>query len=177
MKLLVAYATSEGHTRKIARHVADRMFDAGHGVELLALTDAQDLDLERFDRVILAASLHIGHYQRALADFAEANAKALSSKPSLLLSVSLAAAGHAADEWRDLERIAEEFEEATGWNADEVLHVAGAYMPSRYDLVRRLTMRRIIARKDPDADPHADKDYTDWDALDAKVDAWMGSAE
>ncbi|MGX9352089.1 flavodoxin domain-containing protein [Shimia sp. W99] len=173
MKVLVAYATSEGHTRRIARHVSDRIVDAGHGVELLALGDAQDIHLGRFDRVIFAASLHVGHYQRALADFVGERANDLAGTPSLLLSVSLAAAGHEAEDWRDLARIAEEFEEATGWHPDEVVQVAGAYLPSRYDIVRRLIMRRIIAKKDPDADLDADKVYTDWTALDAQIDAWM----
>ena len=34
-------------------------------------------------------------------------------------------------------------------------------------------MRRILARKDPEADLEADKDYTDWPALDTLVDGWL----
>ena len=35
MKILVVYATTEGQTRKVARHVFDRLAGAGHSVELL----------------------------------------------------------------------------------------------------------------------------------------------
>lgn len=116
MKLLVAYATSEGQTRKIARHVADRLADAGHAVELLSLKDAAGIDPGRFDRIILGASVHVGHYQRALADFVSEHAEALKGKPTLLLSVSLAAAGHRAEDWRGIEAIVRDFEKATGWS-------------------------------------------------------------
>lgn len=175
MKALVAYATSEGQTRKIARHVADRIVDTGQSVELLELSDAEDIELSRFDGVVLAASVHAGHYQKALANFAAKHADHIAKLPSLFLSVSLAAAGHDAEDWRGLHRILEDLEEATGWTPRQVEQIAGAYQPSKYDVFRGFIMRRIIAAKNPEADLDADKEYTDWQALDALTDDWMGS--
>jgi menaquinone-dependent protoporphyrinogen oxidase len=175
MKLLVGYASTQGQTRKIARHVADRLADEGHSVELLALEEADGLDMARFDRAVLAASVHIGHYQSALTDLAEAERDWLNAHPVLFLSVSLAAAGHDAEEWRALDRIAEDMAQATGWTPSQVEHVAGAYTPSRYDVFTRFTMRRIIAQKDAQADLSADKEYTDWAALDAALDGWLAA--
>ena len=175
MKLLVAYATSEGQTRKIARHVADRIADAGHGVELLRIDDARGVDPGRFDGAILAASVHVGHYQKALGEFAAQEAGALAAIPTLFLSVSLAAAGHDAEDWRALDRIGEDMWAATGWAPGQVVQVAGAYMPSRYDIFRRFVMRRIVAAKDPGADLDSDIEYTDWPALEALVDGWLAA--
>jgi len=175
MKLLVGYASTQGQTRKIARHVADLLADRGHAVELLALEEADDLDTGRFDRAILAASVHVGHYQRALVAFAEGARDWLNAHPVLFLSVSLAAAGHDAEEWRAIDRIAEDMAQATGWSPSQVVQVAGAYAPSRYDVFTRFTMRRIIAAKDPEADLSQDKEYTDWAALDEAVTAWLAA--
>ena len=175
MKLLLAYASTEGHTRKIARHVADRLVDHGHAVELLPLGEADDLDLTRFDRAILAASLHVGHYQHTLITFVTAHRDWLAAQDTLFLSVSLAAAGHDAEDWRALDQIMADLTEATGWTPGTVMQVAGAYTPSRYDLVRRLIMRRIVAKKDPGIDLNADKEYTDWAALDQGVTDWLGA--
>ena len=175
MKVLVGYATSEGQTRKIARHVADRIADRGHTVELVRLDDADDIDLGRFDRVAVAASIHLGHYQGALSDFAAHQAGRLHEMPTLLLSVSLAAAGHDAEDWRGLDRIEEDFEAATGWSPGRVEQIAGAYLPEKYDIVRRFAMRRIIAKKDPEADLDHGKEYTDWQALDALLDDWLAA--
>lgn len=174
MKLFIGYATSEGQTRKIARHFADRAMEAGHSVELLALSDAESMDLSRFDGVVLAASIHAGHYQRSMTDFAEDHLGQLRNKPTLLLSVSLAAAGHDSEEWKGLSRILEDFAGALEWMPDRIEQVAGAYRPSQYDIFRRFIMRRIIALKTPDANLDEDVEYTDWAALDALCDDWLG---
>jgi menaquinone-dependent protoporphyrinogen oxidase len=173
MKLFVGYATTEGQSRKIARHVADRLADAGHMVELLSLTDAEGLTLDRFDSAVLVASIHAGQYRKELTGFASKNPGWLDRNPVLFLSVSLAAAGHEAEDWRGLDRIVNDFAQVTGWTPDHVEQVAGAYRPSEYDLFKRFIMKRIIATKDPGADLEADREYTDWPALDALLDNWI----
>jgi menaquinone-dependent protoporphyrinogen oxidase len=177
MKILVSYATSEGHTRKVARWVADGIYDQGHSVELLRLADAKDIDLDRYDGVVMAGSVHVGHYQPEVAEFASEHAAQLGQMPTLFLSVSLAAAGHDAEDWRGLERFLSEFTDATGWTPGRVVQVAGAYMPSAYGVLSRFVMRRIIAEKDPEADLDTDHDYTDWSALRRELDSWLAEAE
>jgi len=175
MKLLVAYGTKEGQTRKIARRIADDVAALGHAVELLSLQDTEGLALDRFDRILLAAPLHAGHFPKSLTAFCASHAGALSKARSAFLCVSLAAAGHDGEDWRGLDKVMADFEEATGWHPSHLLHVAGAYKPSEYDLLTRLIMRRIIAKKDPDAAPSEDKEYTDWAALEAWVSDWLGA--
>lgn len=173
MKILVAYATSEGQTRKIARQITDRIFDSNHTVELLEVSNADYIELGRFDGVILAASVHMGHYRKTLSDVVAKKAKFLQKKPTLFLSVSLAAAGHEAEDWKGLDRVLRDFTQATGWTPDHVEQVAGAYLPSKYDIFRRFVMRRIIASKDLDVDLDADLEFTDWDSLNLIVDNWL----
>lgn len=175
MKILFTYASSEGHTRKIGRHVVDRLADAGHTVELLDLANAADVDLGRFDGAILASSIHMGHYQRSLTDFVAEQCKTLKEIPTLFLSVSLAAAGHDTEDWASLDRILEDFTEATGWTPGRVEQIAGAYLPSQYDIFRRFIMRRIIASRDPESDLNSDQVYTDWLSLDRIIDDWQNS--
>lgn len=175
MKLLIVYASTEGQTQKIARRVTDLMADSGHAVEMVGFQNAGDIDLSRFDGVVLAASIHVGNYQKALGEFALEHAETLNRMPTLLLSVSLAAAGHDAEDWRGLNRILEDLKEATGWKTDRVEQIAGAYRPSQYDVLRRFVMRRIISTKNPHADVHADHEYTDWPALDALISDWLAS--
>ena len=45
MKILIAYGTTEGQTRKIARFCADHLIEQGHSVEILGAGDARDLFL------------------------------------------------------------------------------------------------------------------------------------
>ena len=175
MKVLVGYSTSEGHTRKIARHVVDRLVDVGHSVELLCLDDTDDLALERFDRVILASPIHTGHYHRAFSDFVGKRSDQLNKASTLFLSISLAAAGHDADDWKSLAKIAADLTEATGWMPTQTEQIAGAYKPSEYDFFKRFIMRKIISAKDPEADLDHDKEYTDWDEVKAAVEHWINN--
>lgn len=174
MKLLIAYASTDGQTRRIARRAADLCADAGHVVELLPLSDAEDLDPARFDAAILAASVHAGSYQKPLTEFCAAHAGALAAMPTLFLSVSLSAAGHDPEDWQGLDRILSDFTGATGWTPGRTEQVAGAYRPSQYDIFRRFVMRRIMALKEPEADLSRDLVYTDWAALELLLADWTG---
>lgn len=169
MKLLIGYATKEGQTRSIARHLTDTVVDAGHTVELLALEDSDDIGFNRFDMIVLAAPIHAGHYPKAFATFVTNNSKQLGDSQTHFISVSLAAAGHDAEDWKSLDKIVADLGVATGWVPSSVKHVAGAYVPSRYDILTGFIMARIVASKDPGIDTSQDKIYTDWSDLDAWI--------
>lgn len=174
MKFLIAYGTTEGQTRKIARFVADRLAGAGHAVELLAAADAGDLVLSGFAGAILAASVHAGSYQKAFVGFARDRAAELATLPTLFLSVSLAAAGDDPEEHRELDAIVGRMTDATGWRPGRVEHVAGAFRFGDYDFFKAWMMRRIAREKGEDAPAEGrDTEYTDWAALGALVDAWV----
>ena len=173
MKILILYSSSEGQTQKIARKVADHLLEGSHSVELVQVSDAGGIELDRFDRVILAASIHVGSYQEEFSEFIAGHVNDLRNSSTLFLSVSLAAAGHDAEDWRGLDLILQDLEAATGWTPGKVEQIAGAYRPSQYDIFRRYVMRRIIREKDPEADTKADKEYTDWNSLFEIVQIWL----
>lgn len=173
MHLLIAYATTDGQTRKIARFAADRLAGQGHAVELLNVEDAEGLDLSRFDGAILAGSLHAGGYQKTLARFARDAAVELALMPTIFLAVSLSAAGNDPEDWAGLRRCLAEFEADTGWTPSRVEHVAGAFRFSEYDFFRAWAMRRIADQKGEAVEPGKDKENTDWAALILTLDAWV----
>ena len=175
MRILIGYATSEGQTRKIAEFSADHLRAGGHEVELFSLDDARGVEPGRFDGVILAGSVHVGGYQKALTAFAKAHAGALNAERDLFLSVSLTAAGDVAEDWEGLEKIVESFVADTGWTPDRIEHVAGAFRFTEYNLFQAWAMRKIAKARDPDIDTHGDTEYTDWQKLAAVLDDWAGS--
>lgn len=172
MFILIAYATTDGQTRKIARFAADRLTTQGHSVELLNVEDAEGLTLGRFDAAILAGSLHAGGYQTALARYVTGAKVALATLPTLFLAVSLSAAGQDKDDWDGLHKCLAAFEADTGWTPGRVEHVAGAFRFSEYDFFRAWAMRRIADQKGEAVEPGRDKEYTDWAALGRTLDTW-----
>jgi menaquinone-dependent protoporphyrinogen oxidase len=173
MYLLIAYATTDGQTRKIARFAADRLTARGHSVELMNVEDAEGLDLSRFDGALLAGSLHVGGYQKALADFVTEASDQLALMPTLFLAVSLSAAGNDPEDWAGLRKCLAGFETDTGWTPGRVEHVAGAFRFTEYDFFRAWAMRRIADQKGEAVEAGTNKEYTDWAALGAALDAWV----
>ena len=173
MKILIAYATTDGQTRKIARFVADHLVDLGVSCELLNVEDAEGLELARFDRVVLAGSLHAGGYQKSLSAFVKARVGELARMQTLFLPVSLSAAGDDAEDWAGLRACLARFLAETGWTPGRIEHVAGAFRFTEYDFFRSWAMRRIASQKGEVVDPNADKEYTDLPALAARLDDWF----
>jgi len=176
MKILIAYASTEGQTRKIARYCADYLTEQGHTVELCPAEDATDTSLSRFDAVLLAGSLHAGNYQPVLVDLAKAQAGTLRNAKAAFLSVSLAAAGDDTEDWVGLRNCVTRFAEETGWTPKTVMHVAGAFRFSEYDFFKSWAMRWIAKEKDQSVKPGEDKEYTDWAALKTALGDWLGTA-
>lgn len=88
MRVLIVFASSEGHTRRLARMAAAHLADAGHQV---SLCDAAQPDCPApgdFDAVLLAASVHIGRYQAAIRNFARASWRAQRRARRLHLGVA-----------------------------------------------------------------------------------------
>ena len=172
MRILIVYATTEGQTRKIARHAFDRLAAAGHATELIGAEEAQGLDPSSYDAAILAGSVHAGRYQKSLGDFASAMRDALARMPTLFLSVSLAAAGEDEADWKGIRDCVARFADETGWTPGRVEHVAGAFRFSEYDFFKSWAMRWIASQKDQSVTPGVDKEYTDWASLERVLQDW-----
>lgn len=173
-KILVAYATTEGQTRKIAQAAADCAARLGGEVRLVDLADApQDFDPGESGVVFIAASLHGGRYQSSARHFAKKHAAILNTRRSAFISVSLSAiSGEQGDE-EGAERCARRFLDETGWTADETYHAAGALRFSDYDFFKRWIMRQIA--KSHGYDASADAEFTDWRALDTFVEGFLSA--
>ncbi|MDK3016146.1 flavodoxin domain-containing protein [Pseudodonghicola flavimaris] len=174
MRVLICYASTEGQTRKICRFCAEQLIAHGHSVEMLPVAEAGEIALAPFDAAILAGSVHLGRLQAPLSAFAADHALALNRLPTLFLVVSLAIASGEAEDRAELDRIAAEFCAGGGWRPGRILHVAGAFRFSEYDVFRSLAMRWIARRRGQQVDPHQDREYTDWPALAEALAEWAG---
>ena len=70
--------------------------------------------------------------------------------------------------WEELyDRIEEEFEEGTWESAEEAVHVAEAYLPSRNAIVHRPILCRSVATIYPEAEFSCGPANTEWGALES----------
>src|SRR3982750_4226813 len=89
---LVVYASTHGHTAKIAPRVAPAMQSRGLDVDLLEVSTAAGTDPSDYDLVVVAASLHKERHQSEIVDWVKAHRDVLERRPTAFVSVSLSAA-------------------------------------------------------------------------------------
>jgi len=164
-RILILYGTTDGHTAKVAAGLAVACRDAGAAPTVVNAADARTVRPDDFDRVVVAASVHIGGYQGAVGRWVRRHRDALNARPSAFVSVCLAILQPEAKPQREARAIAARFLARTGWRPQEVKLVAGATPFTRYGWAKALVMRRIAARVGAGADRHRDYVYTDWDDL------------
>ncbi|UWQ22639.1 flavodoxin domain-containing protein [Jannaschia sp. W003] len=164
MSVLIAFATVEGQTGKIARFAEEVVQGEGRAVRRVDLGGRPGpMDFAGVDRVILAGSVHERRHPKSFEVFLCANRAALAERRTMLLSVSLSAAFPEGIE--DAEAYAEEMCSRTGLRPDARMLVPGAVRNSRYDFYARQIVRFVVLR-DRGFDPGVGEwEFTDWDAL------------
>lgn len=176
MKVLVAFASSEGHTRKVAKHVADFIAARGDSVQLY---DVQSLEptnaVGSFNAILLAASVHEGKHQHSMAEFAIAHREQLARVPAAFLSVSLSAASD--DGLAEAQSYVDHFFADTNWQPKKSLLVAGALRLGDYDYFQRQVMAHILRKRGLPTSDDGNHEFTDWAALDAFVLAFLKSRD
>lgn len=170
LRYLVAYASREGHTEKVAHHVARRLEDDGQLVRLIDVkTHETEAGADDCDAMVIAGSVHIGQFDTELANFVMRHGEALRRCPSAFLPVSLSAASHEQSERNAIDEIARRFVAEHGWAPDVIYHVAGAVHDRQLNSIERAVLHAIVDSKGVERDPSGDTELTDWAALDGFV--------
>jgi menaquinone-dependent protoporphyrinogen oxidase len=173
--IAVFYATREGHTQRIAEHVAASLRVRGltpqpRNVQMLRTS----LELDSYAAVILAASVHAGDHESEMVRFVKKHIEQLERLPTAFISVTLSEAGverqnataeeHARFE-ADVNKMLDRFFDQTGWHPKHVKPVAGALLYTKYNFIVRFIMKRIAKKAGAQTDTSRDYEYTDWPAL------------
>jgi len=164
--ILIVYGTTDGHTRKIAQVLAENLRAKLCCVDIMdAAGPLGHLSPESYDGVIVAASVHIGDYQRGVGRWVRAYAPQLNGVPTAFLSVCLAVLERRIEARQEILRIMRRFLVRCGWRPTITKMVAGAVPYTRYGWLKRQMMKRIVAKAGGDTDTTRDFEYTDWNDL------------
>jgi menaquinone-dependent protoporphyrinogen oxidase len=175
----VFYATREGHTRRIADHIAGDLCKLGFDVDAQDVKHPLKFKLDRYSTVVLAASVHAGSHEPEMVKFVRENRSTLESMPSAFISVTLSEAGVENSEATpaehtkfaaDVDQMLGKFFAETLWHPTRVKPVAGALLYTQYNFLVRFIMKRIARKAGAATDTSRDYDYTDWGALDKFVE-------
>jgi menaquinone-dependent protoporphyrinogen oxidase len=177
-RLLLLYGTTDGQTGKIAQAVAATWRARGANVDVIqAGKEGKDPRPQDYDGIVVAASVHVGGYQRAVRQWVKRHAAPLTDKPAAFLSVSLGVLQHDAKVRADLDRIMSRFLTDTGWTPTLTKAVAGALPYSRYGWLKRWAMQRIVRKAGMETDTRQDYEFTDWAELEVFAKGFLWTAK
>lgn len=166
-RVLVLYATSEGHTEKIATTMGNALIEAGCDADVIK-AGTVDPDIGLYDGVIVAASVHGGKFQKQIIHAVRAHAREINARPNVFVQVCLAVLRKNDPGVPNyLAKIVDRFSKDTGWVPARTQPVAGALLYTQYNIIMRWMMRWIVSRAGGDTDMSRDYVYTDWEELKA----------
>ena len=165
-RILIAYSSTDGHTRTICarlRQVAQRQ---GHFTTVLPLAQSETLDLEAFDTIVIGASIRYGKHQPEVAKFIQRHQALLERKGNAFFTVNIVA--------RKPEKSRPEtnpylikFLRQISWKPKLLEVFAGRLDYPSYRFVDRYMIRLIMRMTNGPTDPKAVIDFTDWAQVDA----------
>ena len=171
-RVLILYATVEGHTARVAARIAQHLRKRVHAVELRrAETARARLDLAGFDAVIVGASVHYGRHPGHLRALLRQHGAELAARRGAFFSVSLSARTKPPA----AQRYSKNFLRQVGWQPQHTAAFAGALPYSKYAPWKRLLMIAFVGFAGGDTDTSRDFEYTDWEAVDRFADGFADS--
>ena len=173
--MLLLYASTHGHTAKIAARIAEAVADEHLTVDLHDIESGAELNPADYRGVIVGASIHVGKHQSEIVDWCERHRTMLSLKPSAFFSVCLTAADDTEESHRATRAYLDTFVEQTGWTPEMTATFAGAIQYLEYDFATRLLVRLLMRHQHRPTDVSEDIDYTDWPAVDRFAAEWVAT--
>ncbi len=172
-RILVAFDTIEGQTRKIAEYIAARVVDRGHEVRALDINALSQVTVpEGFDGAIIGASIHLGAHSKRFVDFVDNRQLWLDGLPVAFFSVSLSASG-TDKEREEANDYVNHLLDETGWKPQSTATIGGGLMYRKYGFLKRFMMKKISRKMGRDTDTSRNHEYTEWTAVDRFADAFL----
>ncbi len=165
-KILIVYSSTDGHTRTICDRLRDILDAQGHQASLVPVAKAADADLERYDKIVVGASIRYGKHSPLVVDFIARNARLLNRKASAFFSVNVVARKPAKNR-PDTNPYVRKLLRKIAWRPAEAAVFAGKIDYPRYGFLDRLVIRGIMWLTGGPTDPKAVVEFTDWRQVEA----------
>ena len=176
--ILVVYGTTEGHTRKIAEFIAERIRRRGKNVDLVDSATPEASQVQPiYSGVFIGGSVHHQRHQTALRHFVKENLAWLNVVPTAFFSVNLAMLDKDAEARAEAKKSVDSFIEETGLKPTTTLLVAGALKFTQYDFFKRALLRYFVKPGGVDAASMGDAEYTDWNDVGRFVEEYLAATQ
>ena len=165
-KILVLYSTTDGHTRTICERLQQVMAQQGNAVTVVPLAQADELDLESFDKIVIGASIRYGKHQPMVKQFIDRRQALLERKANAFFTVNIVARKPEKNR-PDTNPYLIKFLCTLSWQPQLLGVFAGKLDYPRYRFMDRFMIRLIMFMTNGPTDPKAVIEFTDWQQVEA----------
>ncbi len=175
-KILMVYATTDGHTRKICERIDHQLRTKGSEATLVEVADVGMIDPAAYDCIVVGGSVRYGKHDAGLQEFMLHHESLLRDRYCAFFSVNLIAR---VPEKRTIEGnvYVRKFIEALPFQPHHVEIIAGKLDYPSYGFLDRFMIRLIMRMTGGPTDPKTVIDYTDWDGVDQFADRLAAASE
>ena len=164
-KILIAYSTTDGHTRKICERIKQVIETRAHEVSLVFINDEPDIEIDAFDTIVIGASIRYGKHRPQVYEFIRKNRQVLDSKPTAFFSVNVVARKPEKNS-PDTNPYLRKFLRQLSWIPQESAVFAGKINYPIYTFWDRQIIRFIMWVTKGPTDPQTVVEFTDWASVD-----------
>ena len=167
MRILIAYASIEGQSEKIAQKIAQTVKRSGAEPLLVNTREHPEAPWpDDCDGLIAGGPLHREQHPQELARWLDAQRNNWKGLPTAFFSVSLSASSDRQSDRDDAQAVMQQFLDEIDMHPDMAVILAGALKYSRYGFFKKRIMRNIVEKSGgKDLDMSRDYEYTDWEQV------------
>jgi menaquinone-dependent protoporphyrinogen oxidase len=164
--ILIAYSTTDGHTRQICDRLRQVIEPRGHAVTVKPVPECGAADLEACDAVVIGASIRYGKHKPEVAEFIVRHQAALQARPNALFSVNVVARKPGKDVPEGNPYL-QKFLRRIAWKPQRLGVFAGRLDYPSLGPLDRTMIRFIMWMTKGPTDPTAVVEFTDWSRVEA----------
>ena len=165
MNLLIIYSSTDGQTKIICEKIINNLKNSNN-VELVSLDQAMNLDLSKFNKIVIGASIRYGRHSGDLYKFIKFNKDILERKETAFFSVNVVA--------RKIEKSAPEtnpyikkFLKISNWKPGKIAVFAGKVDYPKYRFFDKYIIKLIMFITKGPTDTSQTYEFTNWSKVDA----------
>ena len=162
---LIIYSSTDGQTKKICLRIQSSL-DQNVSSKLVSLNDASKENLDKFDRIIIGASIRYGKHKKELFEFINLNLDQIIRKENAFFSVNVVAR-KSEKNTPETNPYMQKFLLKTSWVPQRLAVFAGKIDYPKYNFFDKQMIRFIMWVTKGPTNIKNTYEFTDWNKVDS----------
>ncbi len=157
---LIIYSSTDGHTKTICNKIIGS-FNDGNNIQIVSLEEAKKINLSKFNKIIIGASIRYGKHSRELYKFISLNKDVLNKKDSVFFSVNVVARKPDKNT-PETNPYIKKFLKISDWKPNKIGVFAGRVDYPNYSFFDKYVIKLIMFLTKGPTDTSQSYEFTDW---------------